>query len=253
MKKITFICSLLITAFLMTGCSRDDAGDRKYGKPKDIGVIVVDDASVRLEPFLYAARVAVLTTGDNVEVLDHSKEQSRIAGKIDYWYRVRLRDGIVGWIYGQNMKIFSEGSDSSVASFAKELREEENAKASKELRGKWWSVAGIGEDTFTDHILALRENGTYASLKKGSTTPVEGEYSIDSLKGEITFDKGTSFGDKANFVIRGEIYLLETTIDGKNVKFKRISTNPDFKDELMLPKEEEKPAEGAEPTAPQPE
>ena len=253
MKKITFICSLLITASLVTGCSRDDSRNNKYGAPKEIGVIVVDDASVRLEPFLYASRVAVLSTGENVEVLDHSKEKSPIAGKIDYWYRVRLRDGIMGWVYGQNMKIFSEGSDGSVASYAKELREEENEKAVKELRGKWWSVSGIGEDTFTDHILALRENGKYASLKKGSTTPVEGEYTIDSLKGEITFDKGTSFGDKANFVIRGEIYLLETTIDGKNVKFKRISTNPDFKDELMLPKEDEKPVEGTEATDPQPQ
>ncbi len=247
---------MLIAASVFAGCSRDDSRNSKYGKAKEIGVIVEEDSSVRLEPHLYAARVAVLSTGENVEVLDHSKEKSAVAGKKDYWYRIRLRDGMLGWIYGQNMKIFSEGSDSSVASYAKELREEEDAKATKELRGKWWSVAGTGEDTFTDHILALRENGTYASLKKGTTTPIEGDYIIDSLKGEMTFSKGTTFGDTANFIIRGEIYLLEATVDGKNVKFKRISTNPDFKDELMLPKQDAAPAapaEGTESASPQPE
>ena len=240
--KNTILFAVIISLSVI-GCSRGGSKSSFGGNQKDIGVITVDDASVRLEPFIYSSRVTVLSTGENVEVLDHSKEKSAVAGKIDFWYRVRLRNGITGWIYGQNLKVFTEGSNSSVESYAKELRQDEDKKALKELRGKWWSVSG--EENFTDHILALRENGTYASLLKGSDKPVEGDYTLDSMKGEITFSKGTSFGDKANFIIRGEIYLLEALIDGKAVKFKKISSNPDFKNELVVPEEpktEETPA-----------
>jgi hypothetical protein len=226
--------AMICTAMILIGCARGDKdGIGVQGNRKQIGVVTVDEVSVRLDPIVYSSRVAVLSTGENVEVVDRSREMGRVSGKSDYWYKIKLRNGLSGWVFGANMKIFEEGSSSTVESFAKELRAEEDQKARKELRGKWWSVAG--DETFTDHILSLREDGTYASLRKGSTTPVDGTYELNTADGVITFSKGTSFGDKASFMIRGEIYLLETMVDGKEVKFKKLSSNPDFKGELSLP------------------
>jgi hypothetical protein len=128
--------------------------------------------------------------------------------------------------------VFSEGEDTSVSKYAKELRKEESEKVRKELKGKWWSVTG--EDTFTDHILSLKEDGTYASLVRGADKPVEGDYTIDTENTAIKFSKGTAFGDQINYIIRGDFYLLEAVTDKKRIKFKKISSDPNFKAELTV-------------------
>jgi len=233
--NIRLISALIIILSVIAGCSPHDGHSPFAGSRKDIGVIVVADSAVRVDPFIYSSRVAVLPMGENVEVTDRSREQSRVAGTQDFWYKVRLRDGISGWIYGQNIKVFKEGSDRSIESYAKELRAGEDEKARKELGGKWWSVTG--EDNFTDHILSIRENGTYASLRRGSEKPLEGDYIIDSAQGTITFSAGTSFGNTETFIVRGDFYVIETVTDGRTIKFKKISSDPDFKNELAVPEQ----------------
>jgi uncharacterized protein YgiM (DUF1202 family) len=220
----------MILSILAFGCNRNEPFASGSGAKKRIGVVMVTDSALRLDPLATSARIAVLPTGENVEVTDRSHEKSPVAGKMDYWYKVRLRSGITGWIYGQNIKVFAEGEDSSVAKYAKELRKEEAEKVRKELKGKWWSVSG--EDNFTDHIVSLREDGSYASLVRGSDKLTEGDYTIDTENSVVKFSNGTAFGDQLNYVIRGDFYVLEVITDKKKIKFKRISRDPNFKAEF---------------------
>lgn len=243
------ILAVLILSILAFGCNRNEPFASGSGAKKRIGVVMVTDSSLRLDPLVTSARVSVLATGENVEVTDRSRDRFPVAGKMDYWYKVRLHSGVTGWIYGQNIKVFAEGEDSSVAKYAKELRKEEADKVRKDLKGKWWSVSG--EDTFTDHIISLKEDGTYASLVRGSDKPTEGDYTIDTENTVIKFSKGTAFGDQISYLIRGDFYVLEATTDKKRIKFKKISSDPNFKAELTVEdkdgenkESEEKPVSG---------
>ena len=235
MKRIAI--ALIISALAAAvSCSKDrNASKGVIAGAKEIGVIMEQDSSVRLDPLIYSARIAVLATGEQVEVLDKSKEKAPVAGKLNYWYKIRLRDGIVGWIYGANLKVFTEGSDSSVESFAKELRAEEAGNVMKALKGRWWSITDT--QAFTDNILSLKDNGTYASMKKakaeGENPPaLEGDYKVDTLNSKITFSKGTTVGDTIDYIIRGDIYVLESSVDGKRVTFKKISSDPEYKRDM---------------------
>lgn len=230
MRKIAllFVISVFVTG---VSCSKDASSKGAIAGAKEIGVIMEQDSSVRLDPLIYSARISVLATGEQVEVLEKSKEKAPVAGKLNYWYKVRLRDGIVGWIYGANLKVFAEGSDSSVDSFAKELRAEESGKVMKDLKGKWWSITDT--QAFTDNIIALKDDGSYASMKKGKESEaVEGEYKVDTLNSKITFSKGSTVGETIDYIVRGEIYMLEGSIDGKRVSLKKISSDPEYKRDM---------------------
>jgi uncharacterized protein YgiM (DUF1202 family) len=223
------------------GCSRKSPNEPLSPGKKQIALVIVQDSALRLDPIVSSARIDVLGTGEKGEVIDFSKEKGAVGGKQDFWYKIRLHSGVTGWIWGQNIKVFAEGEDKSVESFAKDLRSAEEENVRKQVRGRWWSV--IGEDTYTNFILSLKENGEYAALLKGTSKPVEGNYMIDTEKTLITFDKGTPFGNNVNYIIRGDFYILEAVGDKSKVRFKRISTDPNFKDEI----EQEAPESDAAP------
>jgi hypothetical protein len=228
MIRISIILSLI--TLTIAGCSRKPANEPLSSGKKQIALIIVQDSALRLDPIVSSARIDVLNTGENGEVIDYSKEKSSVAGKQDFWYKIRLRNGVTGWVWGQNIKVFAEGENKSIESFARELRAAEEETVRKEIRGKWWSV--VGEDTFTNHILAIHTDGKYAALLKGSDKPVEGTYTIDTEKNLITFDKGAPFGNNVNYIIRGDFYVLEAVGEKSKIRFKRISSDPNFKDEV---------------------
>ena len=231
MRKTAFLLILTVLC-AASSCSKNSApasADATAGA-KEIGVVTVSDAAVRIHPYIYTARVAVMSVGDFVEILDVSKEKAAVAGKLNYWYKVRLRSGITGWVYGTNLKVFTEGQDSSVESFAKELRAEESAKTMKDIKGKWWSVTD--NESFTDNILSLQDDGKYISAVKGSESFIEGDYTVDTITSTITFSKGSTVGDKINYIIRGDMYILEAVTENKRTKFKKISSDPEFKKDV---------------------
>lgn len=242
------LAALLFIPALLTAvsCSKSSTAKDAIAGAKEIGVIVAQDSSVRIHPLIYSARVFVLSTGDQVEVLDKSKEKAPVGGKLTYWYKIRLKSGIIGWVYGANIKVFAEGSDSSVESFAKQLRSAESVRMMKSLKGKWWSVTD--KDSFSNDILSLKDDGTYASMLKGNDKPTEGTYTVDTVNEEISFDKGSTVGAKISYIMRGAMFILEATNNGKKVQFKKISNDPDFKKDMVDPDEStEAPAAGNTP------
>ena len=71
------IATLLVISALAgaVSCSKSSSASKgAIAGAKEIGVIMEQDSSVRLDPLIYSARIAVLATGEQVEVLDKSKE-----------------------------------------------------------------------------------------------------------------------------------------------------------------------------------
>jgi hypothetical protein len=67
---------------------------------------------------------------------------------------------------------------------------------------------------------------------KGSDKPIEGNYTVDTVNAVISFDKGSTVGNKIDYIIRGDMYILEAVSNEKRVRFKKISNDPEFKKDM---------------------
>ena len=210
------VCALAC-AFLAS-CGGGDKGD---GAVRAYGIVIVDNAALRVDPLIYSARISLLKKGDKLEIIDQSKGKSTIGKNRDYWYKVRQRRGLSGWIYGANLKLFSLGTGYSMDSYIARLKEKGAGELRKNLAGKWWSVDSRGD--FTSHCIELFEDGKYKSYYKGGNE-IEGEYDLNFKDDEIVFKGKTSFGSTGiTYVARGNLYYLELRGEGTQMRFKKIS------------------------------
>ena len=224
-------CLTLIIFLSALACSND--GPVKSGNissNSQIGLVTEKSSALRIEPFIYSARISDLAKGEKIEILDLSKKKSAIGKSVDYWYKIKTQNGITGWIFGANIKIFSAGSSFSVNNFEEQLKEDEFEKLSTELIGKWWSVNT--QEEFTSYWIALFKNGEYEAKHKDSNHLFEGKYKIDAATSTISFDEGTPLGNEFKFTERGLNYFIEYADDKNNYRFKRISLNPKSEQEV---------------------
>jgi uncharacterized membrane protein/SH3-like domain-containing protein len=56
--------------------------------------------SMRSAPNLNARRISRLKKGVVVNAITRSTHQNKIAGNLDYWYKVKSMDGKIGWVFG---------------------------------------------------------------------------------------------------------------------------------------------------------
>ncbi|TAL38828.1 MAG: SH3 domain-containing protein [Spirochaetes bacterium] len=183
------------------------------------GIVISDDANLRIDPLLYSTRIALLNKGDRVEIIEQTKDKST-AGKLsDYWYKVKMGKGITGWLFGGNIKTFKLAQAESIDSYVTAIYKDEEKKYRKVLSGKWWSV-DIRDD-YTNHALELYEDGKYKSYLRGQKE-IEGDYSFNYMENELLFSEGTSFGKNVKYSKKGTVYRLETKVDGWNLRFKKI-------------------------------
>lgn len=233
MKKI----SIIIASFLIilnTSC-KDKNGETQAipgnseGNP--VAVIITPNTAMRIDPLIFSSRVALLKKGEVAEILDRSSEEKNIGTSRSYWYKVRLSNGITGWIYGVNITILDDANKGNVESYLSQFWEKETEELSTALHGKWWSVNRFND--FTNHCLELYKDGKYKSYIKGATKKLEGEYNFDFNKSQIIFLGETSFTGNLNYVKRGEIYTLFNDSEKDEIKFKMINTNPESDDDVM--------------------
>lgn len=233
MKKI----SIIIASFLIilnTSC-KDKNGETQAipgnseGNP--VAVIITPNTAMRIDPLIFSSRVALLKKGEVAEILDRSSEEKNIGTSRSYWYKVRLSNGITGWIYGVNITILDDANRGNVESYLSQFWEKETEELSTALHGKWWSVNRFND--FTNHCLELYKDGKYKSYIKGATKKLEGEYNFDFNKSQIIFLGETSFTGNLNYVKRGEIYTLFNDSEKDEIKFKMINTNPESDDDVM--------------------
>ena len=227
MKKI----GILILAAALSSCSADKPTQMSsQSESRQIAIVIEKSAAVRLHPFVYSSRIIDADKGSKLEILDISAQKSPIAKANDYWYRVKMEDGITGWIYGTNIKIFSAGSSFSASSLEKQLLEDDRDEVSKKLVGKWWSV-NI-KDEFTSYSLSMFENGDYEAKHKDGDKVFKGKYTIDMESSLISFDGGTPLGNELKFSERGQSFFIEYADEKANYRFKQISMDPKSAQEI---------------------
>jgi hypothetical protein len=148
----------------------------------------------------------------------------------DYWYKIKLDNGISGWVFGSDMNILKDSNKDHISSYLSEFWEKETTELSAALHGKWWSVNKFND--FTSHCLEIYKDGKYKSYHKGGSKKIEGEYNFDFNNNQIIFLKGTSFEGDLNYFQRGDEYTLIRESETNEIKFKKINAVPEAEIEL---------------------
>ena len=234
-KLIFYTTTLLLALSLIAGCTNGDKN-----ATADIinqgAIIVENNAALRINPVLFSGCISRLEKGCAVEVLDKSAQKSNIARTKDYWYYVKLEDGITGWVYGQNLKFVDVKNRKQMEDAIAEFRSQDSGNLLKGIAGKWWSTNSFGD--FTNHGLELNEDQTYKSyLKGGEKYAVEGEFTIDYAKNEISFPKGTSFKRNMRFIQQGISYTLFAENEDNVMRFKKIQDVSEVTEQEQPPPE----------------
>lgn len=227
--------SLISAAVLVTvisGCSKmkpetPAIPENTEGNP--LAVIITPNTAMRVDPLIFTSRVAQLKKGEVGEVLEKSSDKKPVGGATDYWYKLRLSNGITGWVFGSNINILKDSNRNNVESYLSQFWEKETKELSEALHGRWWSVNRFND--FTSHVLEIYKDGKYKSYYKGSEKKIEGDYNFDFNKNQIIFLNGTTFEGDLNYFRRGDEYTLSREDEKDEIKFKKINVNPESEEE----------------------
>ena len=229
---LALAANLLVVLLLFTGCAKDtDDVPTPNLKNQTMGIVVMNNASLRVDPYLYSSRLLLLNKGDIVTIKDQSKVRQWIGKKHDYWYNIEMKNGISGWMFGSTLDIVDSSNSDAVKSYLDQFWMEQSDSVRKEIAGKWWSLNSVGD--FTNHGIELTTDGKYVSYRKGGKN-IEGTYSLNFHENEIIFLDGTSFGKNLYFIRRGQSYVLADDREEASLQFKKISefdTNNSQEDE----------------------
>ncbi|HPS57008.1 MAG TPA: SH3 domain-containing protein [Spirochaetota bacterium] len=230
-KTLSLLSAISLLLFAM--CGKDEETGPVTGAPgqeKHIAIITTANTALRVDPLISTSRIAQMKKGEITEVIERSAVVQSIAGQKDYWYKVRLSNGITGWVFGKNISILSDSSSDNIESYLSSFWEKETDELSEALHGKWWSVNRFGD--YTNHCLEIYKDGRYASYIKGATKKIEGNYNFDFNKSRIIFLAGTSFEGELNYVRRGDIFSLYRDTVNDEIRFKKINNNPESQSEV---------------------
>ncbi|MCL1864471.1 MAG: SH3 domain-containing protein [Spirochaetes bacterium] len=232
-EKYYFILLLLFFVIFTANCNKNDSD--AYVIPENIeknplAVIITPNTALRIDPLIFTSRIAQLKKGEVGEVIGKSSEMKTVGKAQDYWYKIKLANGISGWVFGSNMNILKDSDKGHVASYLSEFWEKETSVLGEALHGKWWSINKFND--FTNHCLEIYKDGKYKSYFKGSQRKIEGEYNFDFNNSRIIFLKGTSFEGDLNYFQRGDEYTLIRESETNEIRFKKININPEAETEI---------------------
>ena len=227
--KISKNTLLLFTLplLLLLNCSNikdpEKAGQIELQK-KDMGVILTQDTALRIDPLVFSARIKQMNKGTIVEILERSSEERIIGGHKDFWYKIKLENGITGWTFGRHIKVLDAAGKETLESYLGKFWEEETEELSNDLHGKWWSINRFGD--FTNHALEIFKDGRYRSYLKGGGKAIEGVYNFDFNKNMVIFLSGTTFDSDLNYIRKGNSHSLQKIEEMEEIRFKKINVNP---------------------------
>ncbi|MFW5770273.1 MAG: hypothetical protein ACOCX9_02450, partial [Spirochaetota bacterium] len=164
-KEAAFLpVSVLAIMLIFTGCAKDtgNAPDPDLNK-QTMGIVVMNNASLRVDPYLYSSRLLLLNKGDIVKIKDQSKVRQWIGKKHDYWYNIELKNGVSGWMFGSTLDIVDSSNSDGVKSYLDQFWMEQSDSVKKEIAGKWWSLNS--QDDFTNHGIELTTDGNRVSYR----------------------------------------------------------------------------------------
>ncbi|OHD68768.1 MAG: hypothetical protein A2W19_10925 [Spirochaetes bacterium RBG_16_49_21] len=216
-KIIGGIVSALMLGFAGLYCAKDDVAITK----DTYGIITKGYSALRIEPMVFAGIIIYLGKGESVEIAERSREKSWVGKMNDFWYKIKTKDGTVGWVFGDNIIIHSSKSKVTMDKIASDFMEREALQIKKYLAGKWWSVNKFGD--FTNHCLELYENNKYRSYQREQESrAIVGRYRLDFNRNEIIFSSGTSFRSNLDLLKRGNEYEIKKNIKERELRFAKI-------------------------------
>jgi hypothetical protein len=227
LRKYDFILPLLFFIMVTANCKKNDSEAfviPENSEKNPLAVIITPNTALRIDPLIFTSRIAQLKKGEVGEIIGKSSEMKTVGKAKDYWYKIKLANGISGWVFGSNMNILKDSDKEHVTSYLSEFWEKETSALGESLHGKWWSINKFND--FTNHCLEIYKGGKYKSYAKGSSRKIEGEYNFDFNNNQIIFLKGTSFGGDLNFFQRGDEYTLIRESETNEMKFKKINIDP---------------------------
>jgi hypothetical protein len=207
------IIIFLLSLSLITSC-KDNAkqSGKDYNK---IGIVIVDKTILRIDPMIYSSVIAYINKGEIALILNKSKEKMKLGNDENYWYYIRFSGGSTGWIFGNNLKIFSADKIREIEIYLSDLWSIELEKLRRRITGTWESVQTEGSSGQT---LEITNDGQYKSYRAESNI-IEGEYSINFKEREIIFKNGTYFGNKITFFMSSSGSFLKKSINDSGIKF----------------------------------
>jgi hypothetical protein len=224
---------LVFFIILAVNCKKNDS--EAYVIPENseknpIAVIITPNTALRIDPLIFTSRIAQLKKGEVGEIISKSSEMKTVGKAKDYWYKIKLANGISGWVFGSNLNILKDSNKDQITSYLSEFWEKETSVLGEAMHGKWWSINKFND--FTNHCLEIYKDGKYKSYLKGSSRKIEGEYSFDFNNNQIIFLKGTTFDGDLNYFQRGDEYTLIRESEINEIKFKKININPEAETEI---------------------
>jgi uncharacterized protein YgiM (DUF1202 family) len=239
--KYRFLISALIITVIMTGCNKlkpETPVIPVNSERNPLAVIITPNTALRVDPLIFTSRIAQLKKGEVGEVLEKSSEKKPVAGTVDFWYKIRLSNGISGWVYGSNINILKDSNRDNVESYLSQFWEKETEELSAAIHGRWWSVNRFND--FTSHVIEIYKDGKYKSYIKGNPKKFEGDYNFDFNNSKIIFLNGTTFEGDLNYTRRGDDFTLSREDEKDEIKFKKINVNPESEtEEPALQKKDE--------------
>ena len=228
---------LLALAIAGTGCSKNEPAVSKDA----YGIVLNSYSALKIDPMVFAGTIAFLNKGDVVEILERSKEKTWTGKENDYWYRVKTKEGISGWMFGRTIGIQTSRDKAVMDKIVSDFMELEASQIKKDLTGKWWSINEFGD--FTDHCLEIYENNKYRSyIKEQEESAITGIYKLDFNKNEILFSNDTSFKSNLDLVKRGNAYIIKKNINDRELRFSKISLDLPPEPEIKRPHPKSEPA-----------
>ncbi|MBN2158861.1 MAG: SH3 domain-containing protein [Spirochaetes bacterium] len=225
-RKIVIMLAASIFCASFLTCSNNEGEI----SPDSYGIVLRGFTAMRIDPMIFAGIVAQLEKGTSVDILDKSETKTWVGKTSGYWYRVRTKEGITGWIFDQNISIHHSKKDSKDRVIS-EFMAGELVQIRQYLAGKWWSINEFGD--FTNHCLELYESEKYRSYVKGNEArPIVGTYRLDFNKNEILFSNGTSFNSNLELAKRGSDYIIKKTMKDYELRFSKISVETSPEPEL---------------------
>ena len=65
--------------------------------------VSVDKANLRTDPLNISSIIEILERNTPVKIIDSTDEKIKIGNLNDYWYKVELKNGVRGWLYGPTL------------------------------------------------------------------------------------------------------------------------------------------------------
>jgi len=243
MKTTAHLFSMIAAIVLITACLSCTKSDDEITKDT-YGIILKGYTAMRIDPMIFSGIVSELNKGTSVQILERSRGKSWVGKSNGYWYKIKTKEGLTGWVFAQNISIYSSKSKDSMNRIINQFMDSERAQAKQYLIGKWWSTNEFGD--FTDHCIELYDSGKYKSYLKGNEDrPIVGTYKLDFNKNEIIFSGGTSFKSNLDLAKRGNDYIIKKSMKDFELRFTKISIETSPEPELKDPGRK-KPAGGGD-------